>query len=71
LIEYGPDKAAEFSGNSGNSNVSMFALVEVPELFVESVLSFDGDNGWRLTLATSVEDEVSSGAMSVVPGSFD
>ena len=45
-----PNKTAEFSGDSGNGNMTMFALVETPELFVEPVLGLEsnGNNGWRL-----------------------
>jgi hypothetical protein len=73
LIENGPDKAAEFSGDGRDRNVSVFTLVEVPELFVETVLGFEGngDNSRWLTLSAPVEDEVSASSMAVVPGSFD
>jgi hypothetical protein len=43
------------------------------ELFVESVLSFEcnGDNLRRLSLSASVQDEISSGSVTVIPGSLD
>jgi hypothetical protein len=68
-----PDEATEFSGDSGDSDVAMFALIEVPELFVESVLSFEcnGNDVGGLPLATAVEDEVSRSLMSIVPGSLN
>jgi len=58
LIQDGPDEAAEFSGNSRDSNMSVFALIEVPELFGEAMLGFDGnsDDSRRLSLASSVHD---------------
>jgi hypothetical protein len=56
LVQDGPDEAAEFSGDGGNGNVTMFSLIEVPELFVESVLGFEGnsDDSGRLSLSSSV-----------------
>ena len=49
--------------------MTMFAMIEPPELFVESVLGFDGDgdDGGGLTLTASVENEICTAAMAVVP----
>jgi hypothetical protein len=33
VIQHCPDEAAEFSGDSRDGNVSVIALIEVPELF--------------------------------------
>ena len=65
-----PDEAAEFSGHSGDGDVAMFTLVETPELFIEAMLSFQGDSNdvrW-LSLASSAQDEFGTCTMLVVPG---
>jgi len=53
--------------------VAAFALVESPELLIETVLSFhgDGDDGWGLTLTTSFQDEIDTTSVTVIPGCFD
>lgn len=51
----------------------MFACIQSPELFMETMLCFHGDrdNIGRLSLAASIQDQVSATAMPIVPGSFD
>jgi hypothetical protein len=51
----------------------MLTLIEVPKLFMETVLGFksDSDNGRGLTLTTTIQDQVRSRSVSVVPGSFN
>ena len=73
LTQDSPDKATEFSGDSSDSNVSVFALIEVPGLFGETMLGFENncDNSRRLSLASSVHNQVGCGSMSVVPGRFE
>jgi hypothetical protein len=53
--------------------MTMFSLIEVPKLFMKTVLGFesDGDNVRGLSLTTSIQDQFGSGSVSVVPGSFD
>ena len=53
--------------------MTMLALIEVPELFVETVLGLESDrnDGKRLSLTTSVQDKLGSCSVSVVPGGFD
>ncbi len=53
--------------------MTVFTLVEMPELFVETMLSFEGNShdGRWLTLTPTVNDEVSTSPMSVVPGGLD
>lgn len=72
IVQDSPDKATEFSGDSCNSDVAMLALIESPELFVESVLGFESNSndGWVLSLSPSVQDEICAGAVSIIPGSF-
>jgi hypothetical protein len=71
--EYGPDETTEFTGNSCNGDVPVFALVKTPELFVETMLSFesDSDDIRRLTLSSAVQDQFCPGAMAVVPSGLD
>jgi hypothetical protein len=73
LIQDGPDEATEFSGDGGNGNVAVFALIQMPELFVEPVLGFQGNGNdrRRLSLTSSVQDEISPCTMAIVPGGFD
>jgi hypothetical protein len=72
-IQDRPDEATELSGDGGDGNVSVFALIEPSELFAEAVLGFegDGDDLGRLTLAAPVEDEVSAGVVTIVPGGLN
>ncbi len=71
--EDGPDEAAEFSGNGGDGNMSVFSLIKPEELLGESVLGFEGDSDdvRRLPLPAPIEDKSRSGTMVVVPCSFD
>lgn len=71
-VENGPDKAGEFPGHGGDGDVTVLFLIESPELFVEPVLGLkrDGDDVGRLTLATSVQDEIGARAVAIVPGGF-
>ena len=73
MIQDGPDEATEFSGDGSDGDVTVFALVEVPEFFVETILGFEGngdDIRW-LSLAASVEDQVRASPVSVVPGGLE
>jgi hypothetical protein len=65
-----PDKAAEFSCDGSDSDMSMFALVKANEFSVKPVLCLesDRDDGRGLTLTSSVENEFGGNAVSVVPG---
>lgn len=69
----GPDKATEFTGDSSDGDVPVFTLVKAPELFVETMLSFesDGDDVWGLPLSSASQDQVCTRAMAVVPGGLD
>ena len=73
VVQDCPDKATEFPSNGRDGHMSMFALVEPMELFVESVLSFEcnGDNLRRLSLSPSVQDQIRSGSVTVIPGSLN
>jgi hypothetical protein len=53
--------------------MTMFAMVETPELFIESVLGFhcDGNNFRRLALTAPIENKIGTTAMAIVPGGFD
>jgi hypothetical protein len=42
LNENSPDKATEFSGHGSDGDVTVFALLQTPEFFVETVLGFQG-----------------------------
>jgi hypothetical protein len=66
-------RSAQFPGHRGNGDVTVFSLIESPELMNESVLSLhgDGDDLGRLPLPTPLEDEVGAGVMAIVPGGFD
>ena len=72
-FQYSPHKPTELSGDGGDGNVPMFSLVESPELFVETVLGFygDGDDSRGLTLATSLQDQICTTTVVVVPGRLD
>jgi hypothetical protein len=68
--EYGPDEAAEFSGDG---DMTMFALINPEELIDEAELSLLGngdDLGW-LPLTTAFEDKGRSVVVTVVPCGFD
>ena len=68
-----PDEATEFSGDSGDGDVTMLALIEPEELVDQTELCFLGDSdniGW-LSLTSAFEDKGGAGIVPVVPGSFD
>ena len=50
--------------------MSMFAMIESPELFVESVLGLDrnGDDIGGLALSSTIQDEIGATLMAIVPG---
>jgi hypothetical protein len=68
-----PDEAAEFSGNGGDGDVPVLALVKAEEFLGQPVLGLqgNGDDLRRLSLPSAVEDQRSSHAMMVVPGGLD
>ena len=72
-VQDGPDEAAEFSRCGGDGDMTMFALIQATELFVESVLGFecDGNNSRGLTLTPTVEDQLGVSPMPVVPSRLD
>jgi hypothetical protein len=71
-IQDRPDEAAELAGDGGDGDVSMLPLIESPEPSQKSMLGLDGDGndfGW-LALSASVEDEIGTSVVAVIPGSF-
>jgi len=53
--------------------MAMFSLIEPPELFIEAVLGFHGDGNdcrW-LSLTASLQYQIGSTTVAVVPGGFD
>jgi hypothetical protein len=53
--------------------MTTFPMIKMPELFVEPALSFEsnGDDLRRLSLSTSVQDEIGTSTVTVIPGGFD
>ena len=68
-----PDKAAEFSCNGRDGHVTMLALVKAHELSVQSMLGLEGngDDGRRLPLTSSLQNELGGSAVAVVPGGLN
>ena len=72
-VQDSPDKTTEFSDSGRDGDIAMFLVIEAPELFVETVLGLqgNGDDLGRLSLAATLEDQVGSCAVVVVPGGLD
>ncbi len=62
-------KSAEFACRGSDGDVTMFALVQTHELFIQTVLSIesDGNNGRRLTLPMPVQDKLRSSTIMIIP----
>ena len=68
-----PDEATEFTGDGSDGDVTVLSLIKPEELFDESMLGLEGDGddlGW-LSLTAAIQDEGSTGVVTVVPGSLD
>jgi hypothetical protein len=72
-LKNGPNEAAEFPGNGGDDDVSMFALIETPKFLGQTMLSLDrdGDDVGRLSLAPAVKNGFGPCTVAVVPSGFD
>ena len=71
--EDGPDEAAELPGHGRDGDVAVLSLVEPEELPHQTALGLGGnghDIGW-LPLTAALQDESSTGIMTVVPGGLD